>query len=215
MTAAGRIEALSAALARRRRARWLHPVGDGFHASLDVPGGAGTGVPLLDTPATHPAIVRLSRALGTAPQWPDAFGLAFRLVDVHGPGAHQDVLVTTSVDVPVLHHLPLPAPRGPWRQSYSSLLAHRIGGDVRLIGAIPRPAERAFDLAVAPLLGRWRTVARLRLGDPLGDAETEGLQFDVWTTGGGIAPTGPLQGLRRPVYRGSRRGRAEAGARGA
>jgi len=35
----------------------------------------------------------------------------------------------------------------------------------------------------------------------------ERLAFNVWNSGGGIAPGGPFQGLRMPAYEGSQRGR--------
>lgn len=180
---------------------------------LDVWGDAGTGASLLDTPATHEAIIRMSRASGVPKPLPDAFGLAFRLPGVHGPQRPQDILLTTSIDAPVLHHLPMPAPGGPWAQTYSSLLGYRVGSRTGLVGAVPRADMRAFDLVFARLRGRWgRALATLRLGEPLSPDRTEGLDLDVWNCGGGVAPTGPIQGLRRPVYRGSRRGRAEAAA---
>lgn len=213
MPVAGRIEELSRTLSRKRGARWLHPTGDGWHAALDVPAGNRTGAALLDTPAERPAIVRHSRAVGTPRGMVDAYGLAVRIPDLHGHGRHQDFLVTTSVDVPVLHHLPLPAPAGPWSQSYTSALPYRIGGTLCIVGAIPHERERAFDLALARPLGRWSPVARLRLGAPLDPDETDALRFDVWNTGGGIVPSGLIQRLRRPIYVGSQRGRAEALAR--
>jgi hypothetical protein len=166
-----------------------------------VPGSGRTGAPLFDTPGSHRAIVRLSRASGTPRPLPDAFGLAFRVLD-----RDVDILLTTSVDAPVLHHLPLPAPRGPWSQSSSSLLAYDVGGRTCLIGAIPDRSARAFDLALAAPRGRWEPpVARLRLGKQLPDDAA--LDLDPWNCGEGIRPTGRLQELRRPAYRGSRRGR--------
>ena len=213
MTFHGRVEQLSRRLSRARGARWLHPVGDGLHAVLEVPPGNRTGTALFDTPASRPAIVRHSRAVGTPEGLLDAYGLAFRIPDLHGPGRHQDFLVTTSVNVPVLHHLPLPAPGGPWSQSYTSSLPYRIGGRLGLFGAIPDERERAFDVAVAWVLGRWQPIARLHLGAPLDPLETDRLRFDVWNSGGAIMPAGAIQRLRRPIYRGSQRGRAEAAAR--
>jgi hypothetical protein len=172
-----------------------------FDAVLDVPGGNRTGAPLFDTPASHRTITRISRATGTPKPLPDAFGLAFRVLD-----RDVDVLLTTSIDAPVLHHLPMPAPRGPWGQSYSSLLAYDVGGRTCLIGALPHADERAFDLVLAPVRGRWEPpIARLRLLEQLPDEAA--LNLDPWNCGDGVRPTGPLQELRRPAYRGSRRGR--------
>ena len=149
-----------------------------------------------------------------------------RLEDVHGPGRHQDFPLITSADGPLVHHLLLPAIDGFFGQSYSSVLLYRIGGRLRLVGARPvgRPSARPrgalpeleaaaargearFELALAPLAGRWLPVGRLEVGDKLSSAAAERIRLNPWNTGGGIEPTGPLMGLRRSAYRGSQRGR--------
>ena len=206
------IDAAWAALARARSARALHPDGHAHRAVLEVPGGAGTGVALFDEQATHAAVARLSRATGVPPPLPDALGLAVRVPDLHGPGRHQDILVTTSADVPGLHHLPLPAPRGPFGQAYSSLLPHRMNGRRVLLGALPDPDEGTFRLAICHVGGRFAPVATLRLGDRLPDDAAERLRFNPWNTGGGLAPGGgPVQRSRAAAYRGSQRARAARG----
>ena len=190
------LRTLSSRLARLRgRRRWLHPVGYGFRAVLEVPGGAGTGNALLDEPGTHRAVARVSKALGTPPGVIDAWGLAFTLPDVG-----QDVLVTTSV----LGRVPFLAPGGPWARPYSSVLDHRAGSWRGALGAEPLRAERAFALTLGP---GGRRVATLRLGDPLDPAETERLRFNPWHAGGGIVPVGRIQERRRPVYDGSQAAR--------
>jgi hypothetical protein len=197
-------------LAAVRRARALHPRGGGHHAVLEMDGGAGTGAALFDDAAAYPALVRLSCAVG----WPgpEPRGLALRVPDLHGPGRHQDLLLTTSVDVPVLHHLPLPA-RG-WRsRAYSSLLPHRVGGALRLLGALPDGRDpRTYHLALATLEGRFSPVGRIHLGEPLPPAVDERLRFNPWNTGGGLTPAyGPVQRIRSAAYRGSQAGRAARG----
>lgn len=162
-------------------------------------------MPLLDVPGEHTAIARLSRGIGLPKPLPDVLGLAVRVVDVHGPNRHQDLLLVTSIDAPVLHHLILPGPLGPYGQSYSSVLAYRVGERLRLFGALPRRPD--FDLALAALGGRWTPFGRLRLGERLAQAASEALRFNVWNTGGGISPTGPFQAIRAPAYRGSQAGR--------
>ncbi|HEX8068112.1 MAG TPA: hypothetical protein VF520_16460 [Thermoleophilaceae bacterium] len=217
------------ALSRLRGARIFHPEGVGYSGVLRVersqPGYAGT--PLLGRPGEHRALFRLSRAVGLPEPLPDVLGLAVRLVDVHGQGRHQDFLLVTSADGPLLHHLLLPGLGGFFGQSFSSLLLYRFAGKLRLVGAtaadgphsgrdrgtlaeVERAAERgelAFDLAVAPVLGRWATIGALRAGERLPDTETEQLAFTPWNTGGGIRPVGPLMGLRRAAYRGSQEAR--------
>jgi hypothetical protein len=193
------LRTLSSKLTQARgNRRWLHPVGRGFQAVLEVPGGAGTGNVLLDTPGRHLALARLSKALGTPRGWIDAWGLAFTLPE-HG----QDVLVTTSFNAPVLHRIPFLAPGGPWARPYSSVLDHRIGTIQGMLGALPVRDERAFDLAIASGGERFRAVARLRLGDPLDPEETDRLRLNPWNTGAGIVPVGRINAKRRPVYDGS------------
>ncbi len=227
------LEAFWGALsALRGRRRIFHPDGVALEAELHVVGEGGHGAPLLDAPGRHPAVVRLSRGAGLPDALPDTLGLAVRLCDVHGPGRHQDLLMNTSADAPLAHHLILPAPGGWFAQSYSSVLPYRVGGALRLFGALPvsppPPAAGAprgslreldaalarggvaFDLALAPLGGRLAPVGRLVLGARLPAHVAEEIRFSPWHTGGGIRPAGPLQGTRRPAYRGSQRGRVTA-----
>jgi hypothetical protein len=197
------------ALSRVRGARIFHPDGVAHAATLVVPGGARTGASLFDQAAEHRATVRLSRGVGLPRPLPDTLGLAVRVEDAYGERRHQDFLMNTSLDAPVLHHLILPALLP--AQSYSSVLAYRIGGSLRLVGAIPR-GQGAFDLAIAPLTGRLTPVARLILGERLPGEIAERIRFNPWHTGGGVAPAGPLQRLRGQAYPGSQRGREQARA---
>ena len=188
-----------------RGGRSLHPHGDAYEATVTVSGG-DHGAPLFDVPGEHRAIARLSRGVGLPKPLPDVLGLAVRILDAHGPRRHQDLLVVTSADVPVLHHLFLPGPLGPYGQTYSSLLPYRVGDRLRLIGALPRRPD--FDLSLATLSGRWGTPwGRLRLGERLAPEASFALRFNVWNCGGGIRPTGPFQGIRDPAYRGSQSAR--------
>jgi len=215
------------ALSALRGKRIFHPDGVAYEAELHVTGdGPATGAPLFDVPGRHRAVVRASRGAGLPEGLPDTLGLGVRICDAHGPGRHQDFLVNVSVDLPVLHHLILPAWDGFFGQSYSSVLPYRIGGRTLLVGAVPAAAERrrgqgalaeleelaalgeaAWDLVVAPPGRRWGPpLGRLRLTARLSDRVAEGLRFNPWHTGGGIRPTGPLQGIRGAAYRGSQRG---------
>lgn len=210
----------------RGRRRSLHPNGDAYRAELVVPDRPGSlGADLLDQPGTRRAIVRFSRGAGLPEPLPDILGMAIRVLDAHGPGAHQDFLVVTSADVPVAHHALLPA-RSYFDRTFSSILVYSIGGRTRLVGAQPRTeaphgagtglgalktaaarGDLEYDLSIAAPFGHFEAIARLRIRDRLPDDDSEHLRFNVWNTGGGIRPGGPFQGLRLPAYEGSQRGR--------
>jgi hypothetical protein len=248
-TAAG---AVFGGLASLRHRRSLHPDGASYHATVRIdgderyagpeqdgggerragltrPGGGHGHVPLLARPRAYPALLRFSRGLGLPPGLPDALGVAVRFCDVHGEGRHQDLLMTTSARPPVLHHLLLPALRGPFGQPYSTILPYRVGDGVRLFGALPLPAparddrtdleefddaaargEARFTLALAAPFRGWRPIGVIEAGEPLDREAGEALRFNPWNTGGGIRPVGPFQGLRDAAYGASQRARLNA-----
>lgn len=214
------------ALSALRRARVFHPDGVAFEATFQpLPGAAaeGPGAPLLATAEPRAALVRASRGVGLPRALPDVLGLAIRVPDAGGPGADQDLLLVTSGGPPLARHLPLPSPSF-FSLPYSSLLAVRAGGRVRIAGALPEPpaggdrdgidglvraaglGQASFRIGLAPLLGSLCPVARLTLGARLPERAERALRFDPWSAGGGIVPVGPLMGVRLPAYRGSRRG---------
>src|SRR5215210_8975420 len=134
-TAAG---AVFGGLARLRGRRSLHPDGVSYEATVRIDGDEQYAeVPLLARPGSHRALLRFSRGLGLPRALPDALGVAVRLCDLHGEGRHQDLLMTTSARPPVLHHLLLPALRGPFGQPYSTILPYRVGDGIRLFGVLP------------------------------------------------------------------------------
>ena len=211
--------------ALRGRRRGLHTNGDAYEARFVVDGAGHTGAPLFDEPGSRIAIARLSRGAGLPEPVPDVLGIAVRVLDAHGPGAHQDFLLATSADLPVAHHLLLPA-LSFFKRSFSSVLPYSIGESTRLIGAkalsaaphdgdeglggVSTAATRGdlqYELMLAAPLGRFERVARLELGARLPAAESERLRFNPWNTGGGIKPIGPFQGVRLPAYEGSQSGR--------
>jgi hypothetical protein len=161
---------------------------------------------LLRTPGAHRALVRFSRSLGLPDSWPDLLGMSLRLVDVHGPGRHQDFLMVTSVDAPVLHHVFLPAGDVEQRP-YSCSLPYDAGDTRFLVGAVPR-GGMVFDLAVAPIMGRFAAVGEIRVGRRL-PPELDRLRFNPWNTGGGLELAGVLNRLRDYAYPLSQRGWAQ------
>lgn len=201
-----------------RRARVFHPVGVAYAVTVRIePGPAGPwGAPLLDRPATLPGVVRLSRGAGLPEGLPDVLGLALRLTDAHGPGRHQDLLVNTAGREPLVRQVFLPA-RGFGTGRYSSVLPYRTGtgrvlfgarplggGTLRTFAELDRAAaagELRFRLEAARPGGPWRPVGTVEVGERLPDAVARELRFHVNEhTGGGIAPVGLRQELRRRSY---------------
>lgn len=194
--AAGGAMALLAAV---RRGKAVHPQGEVFEATFVVPGtdAAPAASSLLSTPGEHQAVVRFSRSLGVPRPLPDLLGLSLRVLDAYGPRRHQDLLMVTSVDRPVLHHLFVPA-GGVADRIYSSSLPYRAGDDRFVVGALPR-SETEFALAIAPPGGRFVPVADIHIGAPLAEV-ADALRFNPFNTGGGLEPAGPLNRLRRRAY---------------
>ena len=217
-----------AGLARLRAGKPVHPRGMVYEATLEISGApaAPRAVAFLSTAGRHTGIVRFSRSIGTPAWLPDAFGLALRLTDLHGRGRHQDFLLVTSIDHPVLHHLLVPV-RDAQSRAYSSSLPYLAGSEKVLIGALPLPdSPRApgptaderliraaatgrlrFALAVAPYRGRFAPIGELIVGRRL-PAGHDAVAFDPYNTGGGLEPTGALNRLRPRVYADSRAARS-------
>jgi hypothetical protein len=183
------------------------------------------GVPFLQEPAVHSGVVRFSRSLGLPELSPDILGMAIRLEDAHGPDRPQDLLLVTSGDGAVIHHLFAPG-RGYFGLPYSSVLAYRGEGSAFLVGArlapgSPRPEGNGsefadldaaastgrlrYDIGVAPVNGRLTRVATLTVGERLPD-DLNALHFNPWNTGGGLHPAGPINAIRDLAYRRSQRG---------
>lgn len=205
------VGALFGAVSSLRRAKSLHPHGAVYEGTLEL--GGGPPAPresFLSEAGEHPALVRFSRSLGTPRPLPDLLGISLRLPHIHGPERHQDLLLVTSADLPLAHHVFLPADDVQQRP-YSSSLPYRAGDELFIVGALPRDdsprpsgadmldrldaaartTRLAFDLAVAPLMGRFEPVGRLRIGAKLPD-ELDATRFSPWNTGGGLAPAGDV-----------------------
>src|SRR4051812_31288290 len=82
------------AVARARDDRALHPDGVVF-------AGAITGALF----GARRALVRISRGGGLPETLPDVRGCAIRVLDAHGSGRHQDLLLASSLAAPVGRHL--------------------------------------------------------------------------------------------------------------
>ena len=226
------VAAAFSTLAALRRKRSLHPAGIGYQGWLQVDDEAPArrGVPLFQPGAGHPALLRFSRGAGLPEPLPDALGVAIKLPDAYGPGADQDLLLTSSTDRPLLRRLLFPA-RSFLHGSFSTALPYDLDGERVVLLLVPAPtgsgrsprgvarggalAElraaavggHGFELRTAATLGPSQRLAILTVGQPLPVERTQALRFNPWNTGPGIRPSGWLNLLRDAAYRASQRGR--------
>ncbi|WP_433272191.1 hypothetical protein ACQPZF_15735 [Actinosynnema sp. CS-041913] len=206
-----------------RGARLFHPRGVVFRAVFSVTGTQYHGVPLLDEPGEHPALVRLSKAVSTPRGLPDVLGLAVRIEDAGGEGVPLDLALATTGSRAGLRHLL--TPRRDFATTYTSLLPYQVGGRRLMLAAVPADPARhlpvdlaelpeaagplAFRLMVAEVTGPWRPVATLTLTGPAPDVDPS---FDVTAHAlDRFHPDGRLNRLRGPAYRASQRARGVAG----
>ena len=178
-----------------RGERVFHPRGSSCRARLTVRGGAGSGARVLDEPATHDGVVRLSRGAGLPAPLPDVDGLALRLPGLGVDGAPLDLLVNSAWRFAFAPS----ALAGTW----SSILPYRTcTGRLVLLGA--RPDAGGFDLLLAAPLGAWQPWARLTLGEPV---EGERLRFAPTVGADDLVPVALLRSLRAWSYDASQAGR--------
>lgn len=208
-------ERVFAWLSAGRGSRIFHPQGIAYRGVVRVDSGVD-GVPLLTAGSAHDTTVRFSRGLGLPRGWPEFLGIALRIGDA------QDLLLASSSPSPLVRMVPLPA-RSFFGTTLSSLLPFDADGRVVLVGALvhgrPTGDDDQLDevantrgpvtavLLVAELGKPWRRFGGLELGERLPDDEARRLRFDPWNCAGGLVPHGWINRLRRPAYRGSRRGR--------
>lgn len=197
-----------AALARVRRARPLHPRGVVTAARLRIDAPATTGMPLLDTPAEHACLVRLSRGIGRPTGRLDFTGLAMRIDDAGEDGDADILLGSTGL--------------APWSRIWLTMRRRVDDGPLTtlwpyvtptgrvMIAAYPltpidesAPTGARFAIGVADVTEPWTRIGTLELGDVLAEAP----RFDTVRH----APVGARQpawveALRAPAYAGARRG---------
>lgn len=211
---------LLAALAAARAGKAVHPHGVSYRARLVVDGAAHApdASELLSTRSEHAVVMRFSRSLGLPRPLPDLLGVSLRVPDAYGVGRHQDFLLVSSVDLPVLHHFFLPA-TDVQQRPYSSSLPYRAGDNTFLVGVVPdarspRPPgddelhrlQRAaqtgrltFGLAIASVGGRFRRIGTLHVAERLAQ-EVDALRFNPFNCGGGMWPASALNRLRDYAY---------------
>ena len=182
-----------------RGARVFHPHGTTHVATVTVSGGGSWGADLLDRPAVHTGLVRLSRGAGLPEPLPDVEGLALRLPDLGVGGAPLDLLINSA-----WRYVFVPSVLAP---TWSAVLPHRTGSARRvLLGA--RPDRTGFTLVAAPLLGDWTPWGRLDLGDVL---DGEDLRFAPTIGAPDLQPVELFRTLRAWSYEASQAGRAASG----
>lgn len=217
-----------AALARARNARAFHPHGVLLHGTLILQDSpiqqlnSSVAVTALGGPAQHPAVVRLSKAVGTPGTWPDLLGIA---VKIDLDGGQVDLLMTTVGQAGTRRLFFRPATS--WSQtSYSTVMPYQAGQQRLLLGLSPerrRPALAGLDalrkaassaLQEDPLVftleeriqAGWQAVGRLEITGPIVESDTS---YDPYLNAlEDFAPIPLLARLRRAAYAGSRRGRS-------
>lgn len=182
-----------------RGARVFHPRGQSYDAVLTVTGGLGTGAGLLDRPARHEGIARVSRAVGLPTPLPDAEGLALRLPRQGADGGPLDLLINSA-----WRYVFAPSVLAP---TWSAILPHRTGsGRLVLLGA--RPQDDGFALLAAAPFGAWRQWGRLDLA---AEFDGEDLRFAPTVGAADLQPVALLRTLRARSYDASQAAREAPG----
>jgi hypothetical protein len=171
-----------------RGERVFHPRGSTRACRVVVAGGSGWGARLLDEPAEHEGLVRVSRGAGLPEPLPDVEGLALRLPGLGCDGTPLDLLVNSA-----WRYVFAPAALAP---TWSSILPYRTASGRRvLLGA--RPTPTGFVLLAAPPLGRWTRWGELVLGAPL---DGERLRFRPTVGADDLQPVPLFRTLRAWSY---------------
>jgi hypothetical protein len=174
-----------------RGSRVFHPRGVARSCRLTVTGGLGLGAEVLDRPAAHDGLVRLSRAAGLPRPLPDVDALALRLPGQGSGGEPLDLLISSAWRF-VFAPTPLSA-------TWSAVLPHRTAsGRLVLLGA--RPDERGFVMLAAAPLGTWHRWGHLALGEALPEEESERLRFAPTLGADDLRPVQLFRGLRARSY---------------
>ena len=191
-----------------------------MHATWRPVGGSIlSGSPLLAGP--KPALLRLSHSIGLPPSIPEVVGFAIKVLDVHGPGRDQDLILVSSRRSYLGRRMILPA-RDLAKVVMSSVLPYEVRGlGRRLVLARAREGSPSASYAEIVRHGPDRMpVFEIRLGRPdgpmLATIHTEGLappevaeavRYDPLHTGPELRPLGILNRLRAPTYAASQKGR--------
>jgi hypothetical protein len=167
-------------LARARRTRPLHPRGTVHPAALRWTDEGAPGATALGAPGRYRARVRVSRAGGLPPPWPDVAGLAVRWnVD----GRPQDLLLSSTGAGRLTRYVLRPT-RHRLATVVSTLMPLRaIDGPIVIAAFLdhdPRDdGVAAFTIASATPLGPWTRLGSLSVDMSDGEAHDDpDLRFD-------------------------------------
>src|SRR5829696_4886277 len=126
-------------LARWRGARAFHPRGALFAGRVELTGTSST-VTALGGCSEHPALVRISKGVGTRGSRRDLLGLAIRLTDL--PDGPVDLLFSTVGRLPVTRAF-FSVVSGWCARPYSTVLPYRADGVLVRLGLEPEEPHRA------------------------------------------------------------------------
>lgn len=180
-----------------RGKRIFHPRGRAFTGTVVVSGGCW-GARVLDEPATHQVVARVSRALGLPSPIPDIAGLAIRFPDLGSSAGPLDVLLATTGGPPGLRHLLLPEPIG---RTFSSVLPYRTGTGRRLLLGARRSSDATWELLAAPIHGRWEPWGSMTLRSALPEQRSVELRYLPTLGAPDLQPVKLFRAMRHKSYR--------------
>jgi hypothetical protein len=199
---------------RWRAARAFHPRGVLFDARVTLTERESATAAALGGSGERPALVRLSKGIGTPGALPDLLGVAVR---AEVAGHVLDVLFSSTGRHRVTGRLLAPS-TGWGQRPYSTIMPYRAAGNRVILGLTPEDAQRGgpADPASAPvpltftLTEQERGRARRPIGRLVLEAAhpDEPISFDpLLNAHPQLRPAPPLRRLRAWAYTGSRRGR--------
>jgi hypothetical protein len=209
---AGRaLGAFFGAVGRVRGDRALHPRGVTYAALATMRHDAASGVPWLDKAGTSPVVVRVSRATGLPPPWPDVHGIAVHVpAEVLSRRDGADLLFASTGDSGLGRFL-LTARREATGGPLTTLLPVRTAAGPMLLRLQPvgGPASSLvgarYQLSYAVGTRPWTLVGEIVVGRPEGDQVDRRRHDPVLHTLPGTEQYPAVAALREPAYRAARR----------
>lgn len=200
----GLLAAAIAPLGKLRDAKPLHPRGSVHAAILDVTDPApALGVPMFDQSGPIECLVRVSRAVGLPPPWPDIGGLAVRLRPQAAAGSRCDLLFASTGRGPVTRWL-LAVRRDPVGGTLTTLLPMRsVSGPVQFVLEPQDDVQpTSYHLGWARVGEDWQPLGRLVLGGEVEPVSDPPVRFDpIVNPVDGLENYPTVQRLREPAYR--------------